>query len=59
MDPLIDFERAIINMPDGTILDVVIDKWESYTGDRVLITTRNGTAYLVSNRNCMLVGKKH
>jgi hypothetical protein len=49
------FDRAIIKMPDGTTLEVEIKQWCDYEGEQVQIIAKDGTVYLVSTYNCILI----
>jgi hypothetical protein len=49
---------AIIKMPDGEILEVEIDQWCDYEGEQVQIIAKDGTVYLVSTYNCILINHK-
>ena len=49
------FNRAMISMPDGTILNVQIAKWSDAEGEQLTITAKDGTRYLVSSYNCVLI----
>lgn len=49
------FDRAIIKMPDGEVLEVEIKQWCDYEGEQVQIVAKDGTVYLVSTYNCILI----
>ena len=49
------FNRAMISMPDGTILNVQVAKWSDAEGEQLTITAKDGTRYLVSSYNCVLI----
>lgn len=51
------FDKAIIKMPDGEIKEVKIQKWADYEGEQVQITDEDGTIYLVSTFNCVLINE--
>lgn len=50
------FDKAIIRMPDDTVITVDIEKWaDSSDGEQLTITSKDGTRYLVSSFNCILI----
>lgn len=49
------FDRAIMRMPDGEIVEVKIEKWADADGEQLTITGKNGKRYLVSSINCVLI----
>lgn len=50
------FDTAIITMPDGTGLTIKIKNWTDYEdGEQLQITATDGTVYLVSSYNCILI----
>jgi len=49
------FDRAIISMPDGTTFEVEVSKWADADGEQLTITAKDGTRYLVSSYNCILI----
>lgn len=49
------FDRAIMRMPDGEIVDVEIEKWADADGEQLTITGKDGKRYLVSSINCVLI----
>lgn len=49
------FDRAIIKMPDGEVIEVQIRKWADSEGEQLTITTKDGKRYLVSSINCILI----
>lgn len=52
------YNKAIIKMPDGIILELEIDTWSNLTDGRMRITDKNGTIYSVSAVNCVLIKEK-
>lgn len=53
------FDRAIIALPNGEVVEVEIDKWTDYEdGDQIQIITEDGTVYLTSTLNCTLINDK-
>jgi hypothetical protein len=49
------FNKAIVKMPDGSVEVWEIKKWSDTEGEQLTITTKDGTRYLVSSINCVLV----
>ena len=54
-DTVYTFDRAIIELPNGEVVEGKIDKWADYEdGDQIQITI-NGTIYLVHSSKCVLI----
>lgn len=49
------FNTAIIAFPDGTTKTIEIKQWKDYEGEQLQIIAEDGTIYLVSSYNCVLV----
>ena len=49
------FDRAIICMPNGEVIEVEVAKWADAEGEQLTITTTDGTRYLVHANNCILI----
>lgn len=49
------FDRAIIEMPGGEVVEIEIEQWRDYDGEQVQIIAKDGTIYLVSTVNCILI----
>lgn len=54
-DTVYTYDRAIIEMPDGEVIEVEIGKWRDYEGEQIQIIAKDGTTYLVSSFNCVLI----
>ena len=53
------FDRAIIALPNGEVVEVEIDKWTDYEdGDQLQIIAKDETVYLTSTLNCTLINDK-
>ena len=53
------FDYAIVEFPDGDVRTIEISKWTDYEdGEQIQITAKDGTVYLVSSFNCVLVRDK-
>ena len=55
VDTVYTYGRAIIEMPGGEVIEVDIKKWGDYDGEQLQITAEDGTIYLVSSFNCILI----
>ena len=54
-DTVYTFDRAIIELPDGEVIEGKIDKWADYEdGDQIQIMI-DGTIYLVHSSKCVLI----
>lgn len=50
------YDTAIISWPDGTVKTVEIKQWTDYSdGEQIQIIAEDGTIYLVSSYNCVLI----
>ena len=51
------YDRAIISMPDGTILEGKVSNWADYEdGDQIQVTI-DGKVYLVHSSNIVLINE--
>ena len=57
METHYDFDYAIVKFPDGNTEKIEIKKWSDYEGEQLQIKTEDGTVYLVSSFNCVLVSE--
>ena len=56
VDLHLKFERAIIKLPNGDVLDVKIRKWYDYqNSDQIQVVTKDGEVYLVHSANIALI----
>ncbi|WP_300628147.1 hypothetical protein [uncultured Thomasclavelia sp.] len=54
-DTTYTFNKALIRMPDDSVLEVEIESWKGYEdGEKLRIKSKDGTTYLVSSINCVL-----
>lgn len=59
VDTQFEYDTAIITLHDGERIEVSIEKWRDYEdGEQLQITATDGTVYLVSAYNCILIDKK-
>lgn len=50
------FNKAIINLTNGEVVTVDVKSWKGYSyGDKIEITAKDGTTYLVHSSNCTLI----
>lgn len=51
------YDKAIISMPNGTVLEGKIDNWTDYEdGDQIQVTI-DGVVYLVHSSNIVLINE--
>lgn len=55
-DVTYSYERAIIQLPNGQIIDGPVDSWKDYEGDQLQIVI-NGTTYLVHSSDAVLISE--
>ena len=57
-DTVYTFNRAIIELPNGEVVEGKVDRWTDYEdGDQIQVTI-NGTIYLVHSSKCALINDK-
>lgn len=50
------FDRAIVEMPGGEVMEIKIKQWRDYEdGEQIQIIAEDGTIYLVNSVNCVLI----
>lgn len=49
------YDYAVVSFPDGTVEKIEIEQWTDYEGEQIQIIAKDGTVYLVSSFNCILV----
>lgn len=55
VDTVYTFDRAIISLPDGTIVKGKVESWTDYEdGDQIQVKV-NGKVYLVHSANVVLI----
>lgn len=52
------YTRAIITYGDGQTLDINIKQWRDYEGEQLQIIAEDGTVYLASSFNAILINEK-
>lgn len=57
-DTVYTFNRAIIELPNGEVIEGKVNRWSDYEdGDQIQVTI-NGTIYLVHSSKCVLISDK-
>lgn len=51
------YNYAVVKWPDGSVKEIEIRSWTDYEGEQIQITDINGTVYLLSSVNCVLIKK--
>ena len=57
-DTVYTFNRAIIKLPNGEVIEGKIDRWADYEDGEQLQITIAGTIYLVHSSKCVLINDK-
>lgn len=55
LDSKWNFDTAIIKMPSGEVVTIEVSKWSDAEGEQLTIAAKDGTVYLVSSVNCVLI----
>ena len=55
-DTTYNFDRAIISLPDGTIIEGKIQSWKDYEGDQLQVKI-DGITYLVHSSDIALIAE--
>jgi hypothetical protein len=51
------FDAALVKFPDGSYKELGIKSWRDYDGEQIQIKTHDGSVYVVSSMNCILLKK--
>lgn len=55
-DTVYNFDKAIINLGNGEVIEVDVKSWEDYEdGEQLQIIAEDGSVYLASSYNCTLI----
>lgn len=54
-DTVYTYDRAIIQLANGEVIEVEIDKWATYEGEQIQIIADDGTIYLTNSFRCDLI----
>ena len=58
VDTTYKFDRAIINLPNGEVVEGPVDSWKDYEdGDQIQVKV-NGKTYLIHSANVVLIKEK-
>lgn len=58
-DTVRTYDRAIILLPNGEVVDTKIKAWRDYEdGEQLQITAEDGTVYLTNSFRCDLISSK-
>ena len=55
VDMVRTYDKAIVEMPGGEVLEIELRSWRDYDGEQIQLVATDGTVYLVSSFNCVLV----
>ena len=56
-DTTYSYEKAIIYLPNGEIIEGKVDSWTDYEDGDQLQIEMNGETYLVHSSNCVLISE--
>ena len=57
IDTTFSYERCIVSLPNGEVIEAEIDSWKDYDdGDQIQVKI-NGKQYLVHSSNIVLISK--
>ena len=56
IDTTYSFDKAIINLPNGEIIEGKVDSWKDYEGDQIQVKI-DGKAYLVHAEDIVLISE--
>lgn len=51
----LEFNRALVKWPDGTVKELNIRNWRGYVGEQIQIKAMDGKSYLISSLNAVLI----
>ena len=55
LDTNLEFNRALVKWPDGTVKELNIRKSCGYAGEQIQIKAMDGKSYLISSLNAVLI----
>ncbi len=58
VDMQYNFNRAMIRLPDGTVVEGKLDYWRDYEESDQIQVKIDGVVYLVHSNNCVLISNK-
>lgn len=56
-DTVYTYDRAIVRLPDDTVIDGKVDSWTDYADDDQIQVTIEGKTYLVHSSNISLIAE--
>lgn len=56
IDTTYSFDKAIINLPNGEIIEGKVDSWKDYEGDQIQVKI-DGKTYLVHAEDIVLISE--
>ena len=56
IDVTYSYERAILSLPNGEVIDGKVQSWKDYEGDQIQVKI-NGKQYLVHSSNIVLISE--
>ena len=57
IDTTYSYERAILSLPNGEVIEGKISSWKDYEGDQIQVKI-NGKQYLVHSSNIVLISEQ-
>lgn len=58
MDVTYTYDKAIIQLANGEVVDVKVKSWNDYDGEQLQIVAEDGTVYLTNSFRCDLIKTK-
>lgn len=55
LDTVYTYDRAIIQLANGEVVEVDIKQWGTYEGEQIQIIAEDGTIYLTNSVRCDLI----
>lgn len=55
VDLTYSYDRAIIQLQTGEVVEIDVAGWKDYEGEQLQIMATDGTIYLTSSYNCTLI----
>lgn len=56
IDTTYSFDKAIINLPNGEIIEGEVDSWNDYEGDQIQVKI-DGKSYLIHSEDIVLINE--
>jgi len=56
LDTTYTFNRAIVSLPDGSVVEGKVSSWNDYDGDQLQVVI-DGTTYLLHASNVVLISE--